>query len=130
MLKKPDLLEFKQRLLDLRARVRGDVKRLTDAALDSGEAGDSKSPMHLAELGTQAFEQDFALRFVENDQELLDEITAALKRIDNETFGLCESCLKDGKAPAKATIPKARLRAIPYARNCVQCERKREELSL
>jgi len=131
MYKAAELREFKQRLLHLRARVRGDVAQLTDEALERGEGnGDSKSPTHIAELGTQNYEQDFALRVVENDQEVLDEIKAALKRIDDGSFGACESCRTDGRSPSRSVIPKTRLRAIPYTRNCVSCERKREELSL
>lgn len=131
MLKKPELAEFKKLLLTLQGRVRGDVEQLTGEALDRSEGGgESRSPTHIAELGTDTYEQDFSLRVVESDQELLDEIDAALKRIEDGTYGLCESCLKEGKPPSKARIPKARLRAIPFARNCVECERKREELSL
>ncbi len=131
MLKKAELAEFKQILLSLQARLRGDVQRLTDEALDRNDGGgDSKSPTHIAELGTQTYEQDFSLRVVESDQEVLDEIHAALQRIEDGTYGACERCLEEGKTSSKALIPKTRLKAIPYARNCVACERKREELSL
>lgn len=41
---------------------------------------------------------DFSMRIVENDQELLSEIIAALDHIDNGTFGVCESCLESGFA--------------------------------
>lgn len=131
MLKKSELTEFKTALLTLQARIRGDVQQLTKEALDRNDGGgDSKSPTHIAELGTQTFEQDFSLRVAESDQDILSEIEAALKRIDTGTFGACQSCLDDGKTPSKALIPKARLKAIPYAKNCVECERKRENLSL
>lgn len=131
MLKNSELDEFKTLLLKLRARVRGDVQQLTDEALDRNSgAGDSKSPTHLADLGTDANEQDFALRVVENDEELLGEIKAALGRIKDETFGLCENCQAEGKSPSKSVIPKTRLRAIPFARECIGCKRKREELTL
>jgi DnaK suppressor protein len=127
MLKTTDLDEFRQLLVSLRARVRGDVEQMTTEALDrNGDGGESKSPTHLAELGTENYEQDFALRRVENEQELLDEIGEALGRIDKGSFGQCEACLAAGASPAKAAIPKARLKVIPYARNCVACERKRE----
>lgn len=131
MFKKSELAEYKQALLTLHARLRGDVQRLTSEALDRNDgAGDSKSPTHIAELGTQTYEQDFSLRVVESDQEVLDEIRAALDRIEAGTFGACERCVEEGKSMTKSMIPKLRLRAIPYARNCVGCERKREELSL
>ena len=131
MLKKNELAEFKESLMSLQSRLRGDVQRLTHEALDRNEGGgESKSPTHIAELGTQTYEQDFSLRVVESDQEVLEEIQAALRRIGDGTFGACERCLEEGKPFSKALIPKTRLKAIPYARNCVACERKREELSL
>ena len=130
MLKKEEIEQFRLLLLTAQARLRGDVETLTGAALLRGEgAGDSRSPTHIAELGTETYEQDFSLRFAENDQEVLEQIDAALKRIETGTYGLCESCLKEGKPPSKSSIPKTRLKAIPYARNCVECERKREEIS-
>jgi DnaK suppressor protein len=131
MLKKSELTEFRAVLLSLQSRIRGDVQQLTKEALDRNDGGgDSKSPTHIAELGTQTFEQDFSLRVAESDQDVLAEIEAALRRIDAGTFGACVACLEEGKPASKALIPKARLKAIPYAKNCVECERKRENLSL
>lgn len=126
-MKKKDLDEFKAALLQIRSRIRGDVQQLTSNALDGGH--DSKSPTHMAELGTDTFEQDFSLGVMERDQGVLEEIDAALKRIEQGTFGLCEGCLEQGKPPSRAGIPKARLNAVPYARNCVECTRKREKLA-
>lgn len=124
---KAELQEFKQALLTLQARIRGDVEQLRDGALNGGGGvSGTKSPTHIAELGTETYEQDFSLRVAENDQEVLEEITAALRRIEAGTYGLCESCLRAGKPSSKAAIKKARLRAIPHARNCIECERKRE----
>jgi DnaK suppressor protein len=126
-MKKKDLDDLRTVLLQYRARVRGDVQQLTNGALDGGQ--DSKSPTHMAELGTDTFEQDFSLGVMERDQGVLEEIEDALKRIDKGTFGLCEGCLEQGKAPSKAAIPKARLNAVPYARYCVECARKRERMA-
>lgn len=131
-MKKPELNEFRELLEVLQSRLRGDVNQLTSEALGTdrdGNSTESKSPTHMAELGSDTFEQDFALSLVANEQETLEEIAAALTRIKDGTFGLCEGCVKDGKSATQAGIPKARLRAIPYARNCVECERKRELMS-
>lgn len=128
-MKRPEIDEFKDLLVHIQARLRGDVNQLTNEALGSDRqdiGGESKSPTHMAELGSDTFEQDFALSLVANEQETLIEIEAALKRIQNGDYGMCEGCLAEGKTPAQAAIPKLRLRAIPYARNCVDCERKRE----
>ena len=130
-MKKSEMKEFKELLLSLRARLRGDVEQLTAEALSGSEGnGDAKSPTHLAELGTDAYEQDFSLRFVESDQEILNEIQVALKKIREGSYGLCEGCIEEGKTKARSRIAKPRLRAIPYCRNCIKCERKREEMAL
>ena len=65
-----------------------------------------------------------------DDREVVEEIDAALRRVSEGTYGECEMCREEGKARSKSMIPKARLKAIPYARNCVACEQKREEFSL
>jgi DnaK suppressor protein len=129
-MKKTELAEFRALLEEMQRRLRGDVNQLTKEALgtDRHDGGsESKSPTHMAELGSDAFEQEFALSLVANEQETLTEINSALQRIKDGTFGQCELCLKEGKSAAQSAIPKARLRAIPYTRNCVECERKRED---
>ncbi len=124
MLKAKDLEQFRVLLLELQARLRGDVETLTSGAL--GGSSDSKSPTHMAELGTENYEQDFSLRVMESDQEVLKEIKAALSRIDDKTYGICEGCEEAGVAPSKRWIPKTRLKHIPHARCCVACAEKME----
>jgi RNA polymerase-binding protein DksA len=113
---------FRQKLLLLRGRLKGDVSHLADEALRKagGEASGSLSnmPIHMADLGTDNFEQEFTLSLLENEEQALEEITAALDRIDQGTFGRCEECHKE--------IPRERLKALPYARRCVECARKLE----
>lgn len=128
-LKRQELDEYRMLLEILRARLKGDMTQLTSEALGSDRedgATESKSPTHMAELGSEAFEQDFALSLVESEQVTLDEITEALERVKSGKFGLCQMCLESGKTATQAAIPKARLRVIPFARNCIECERKRE----
>ena len=128
MLKPEELIEYKKILRLLQARLRGDVEQLQEEALSGGQGGnDQRSSNHMAEMGSDAWDLDFSMHLVENDQEVMKEISAAMKKIDDGTYGLCEGCLEKGIVPAKARIPKARLNAIPYARNCVECERFREE---
>ncbi len=114
---------YRQQLLDLRGRLRGDVSHLTNEALHKtgGEASGSLSntPIHMADLGTDNFEQEFTLGLIENEELALDEIAAALDRVDQKTFGRCEQCQKE--------IPRARLQALPYTRYCVECARKVEQ---
>ena len=120
---KAELETYREALLALRKRLTGDVSHLADEALRArgGEASGSLSnaPLHMADLGTDNFEQEFTLSLLENEEQALDEISAALDRIDKGTFGLCEECGKE--------IPRERLKALPYARRCVACARKLEQ---
>lgn len=127
MLKPEELEEFRNILRLLQARLRGDVEQLQEEALSGSNSGnDQRSSNHMAEMGSDAWDLDFSLHLVENDQEVMKEISAAMKRIDEGTFGICEGCQEKGLAESKCRIPKARLHAIPHARNCVECERIRE----
>jgi RNA polymerase-binding transcription factor DksA len=120
-LSRAELTEFKELLLHRKRVLQGNVKTLEDEACKKGAdaAGDlSTLPMHLADLGTDSFEQDISLGLMENESDEIQEIEEALDRIKDGTFGLCESCRKK--------IPKERLKAIPYARLCVSCKKKEE----
>ena len=125
-MKTEELEQYRKLLTAIQARVRGDVKQLEEEAF-SGKEGDHGSSNHMAEMGTDAWDMDFSLRMVESDEEFLKEISTALAKIDEGTFGLCEMCREAGVSESKSRIPKGRLGAIPYARNCVDCERKRED---
>jgi RNA polymerase-binding protein DksA len=121
-LKQEELESYRNVLLGLRARLRGDLDQMTDEALrrtQSESSGNlSNVPLHMADLGTENYDQEFTLGLIENEQETLDEVQSALKRIDKGTYGRCEEC---GEA-----IAKPRLQALPYTRHCIQCARKLE----
>jgi len=116
---------YRQRLLDLRDRLNGDVSHLSDEALrkNGGETSGnlSNTPIHMADLGTDSFEQEFTLSLIESEEGRLKEINAALDRIEQGSFGRCEECQK--------AIPKARLQALPFTRYCVDCARKLQQSS-
>src|SRR6266849_9651058 len=113
---KTQLKAYRQQLQTLRSRLKGDLSHLADEALRKagGEAsgGLSNTPIHMADLGTDNFEQEFTLSLIENEEDRLKEINSALDRIDHGAFGKCEECQKP--------IPKARLQAVPYTRHCVE----------
>ena len=114
-MKKADVKPFKEMLLTLRARLRGDVSTLADAALSKsgGGAGGSAVPSHMADLGSDTYEQDNTILLMNNEGETLNQIEGALERIENGVYGCCIEC--SGK------IPKMRLKAIPYTPYCVKC---------
>ena len=127
-MKTDEVREFRTLLKLLQARLRGDVEQLKEEAFSGSESGnDQRSSNHMAEMGSDAWDLEFSLQLVESDQGVLEEIAHALKKIDSGNYGLCELCLEQGKPEAKARIAKARLQAIPYARNCIECERQKEK---
>ncbi|MEM9943218.1 MAG: TraR/DksA family transcriptional regulator [Planctomycetota bacterium] len=114
-MKKADVKPFKELLLNLRARLRGDVSTMADAALSrsGGGAGGSAVPSHMADLGSDTYEQDNTILLMNNEGETLNQIEAALERIEKGIYGICVEC--------SAKIPKMRLKAIPYTPYCVKC---------
>jgi len=122
-MKKAEMKAYKERLLALRARLRGDMSQLADVALKKARAENngelSSMPIHMADLGTDNFEQEFNLSLMESEESLLEKIEVALERIEEGTYGQCEEC--------GGRIPKARLNAIPFATLCVKCAQAMEE---
>ena len=122
MMKKSEMKVYKERLLLLRARLRGDVNAMAEAALSktrSEASGDlSSMPIHMADVGSDNYEQEFTLSLMQSEEETLDQIEAALERIEDGVYGSCVEC--DGR------IPKTRLNAIPQTPFCVKCAGKLE----
>jgi len=122
-LTKAELQMFRQMLLEKRRDLLGDMSGIEAEALrkDRQESsGDlSTLPTHPADVGTDNYEQEFTLGLLESERMLLDKIDAALKRIDEGTFGIC---LGTGKP-----IRKARLRARPWSRYCIEYARMLEK---
>ena len=121
-MKASELKIFRTTLEALRARLRGDVSTMADAALrhaGTEASGDlSRMPIHMADIGTDAYEQEFTLSLMANEEETLDLVERALARIKARKFGTCEEC--DG------VIAKKRLEAIPFAAMCIRCAEKME----
>jgi DnaK suppressor protein len=119
---KAELGAYKELLLSLRARLRGDVSKMADAALKKSRSeanGDlSTMPIHMADIGSDNFEQEFTLSLMENEGVTLEQIESSLERIEEGSYGQCEEC--------GVKIPKARLNAIPYATLCVRCAEQQE----
>jgi RNA polymerase-binding transcription factor DksA len=122
-MKKAEAKIYKERLLALRARLRGDVNQLADAALNKRRSeanGDlSSMPIHMADMGTDNFEQEFTLSLMESEGATLEQVEAALERIEEGVYAQCEEC--------GGRIPKKRLDAIPYASMCIKCATQLEK---
>jgi RNA polymerase-binding transcription factor DksA len=122
MISEAEARAYRQRLLALMGRLDRDRSQLKDEALcpTGGEAsgGLSDVPLHLGDLGSHSFEEELTLGLLENEEQLIEEINAALDRLDQGTYGRCVACQQE--------IPKERLQALPYARYCVACTRARQ----
>lgn len=116
------LNKFKNALLNRRRLLKSNVAQMEEEALKKSRkeaSGDlSNVPIHIADVGTDNFEQDFTLGLIENEDQELREIDSALERITDKTYGVCDKCSK--------YIPTKRLDAIPYARLCISCKEKEE----
>ena len=116
---KPDFTLHRTRLLALRATLQGDMTQMEDNALNKDHSRTTSMPTDMAELGSDNADQELTLSLLGNEQEALDRIEAAIERIQDGTYGQCEEC--------GAKIPKARLKAIPYANFCVECASRAEQ---
>ena len=118
-----DTEHFKQLLLEKRREILRNVNEFEDEALKKSRldaSGDlSSMPIHMADIGTDNYEQEFALGLMDSERKLLREIDNSLGRIEQGTYGICEGTGKP--------IPKARLEAQPWARYCVEYARKLEQ---
>lgn len=120
-IKPEDLDGYRRTLLSLQARLRGDLEQMTDGALGeaAGTSGNlSNVPLHMADVGTENYDQEFTLSLIENEQGVLEQIGESLRRVDAGTYGLCEEC--------EGPIAKPRLQALPYTKHCIECARKLE----
>lgn len=117
----PTFLEKqKQKLAELRDHILEQVHGVTqDSLRERGEGGGSAFGMHQADAGSDAYEKDFALSLLSQEQDALYEIEQAMKRIAAGTYGVCDM---SGQA-----IPLARLEAIPFARFTVDCQTRFEQ---
>jgi len=118
-----DTEHFKQLLLEKRREILRNVNEFEDEALRKSRldaTGDlSSMPIHMADIGTDNYEQEFALGLMDSERKLLREIDDALERIEQGTYGICEGTGKP--------ILKARLEAQPWARYSVEYARKLEQ---
>jgi RNA polymerase-binding transcription factor DksA len=121
-MKPEDLGGYRDSLLGLQARLRGDLDQMTDEALGRGQPESSGNlsnvPLHMADVGTENYDQEFTLSLIENDQDTLGQIHDALKRIAAGTYGHCAECGE--------LIAKPRLQALPYTKHCIECARAME----
>jgi RNA polymerase-binding transcription factor DksA len=114
-----DLEEFKTSLLKARAVLTGDLSQLHEEAF--GQNGNVDASESRPGDTSDGYYQEFNLQLLERDEETLQQVLDALDRVHNGTFGQCEGC--------ENSILKERLRAMPHARFCIDCQRLSERRS-
>jgi len=120
-IKDPFLKRQKDRLLQLRDGMLDSMSGVARDTLRARAEGSEASAfgMHQADAGSDAYDRDFALSLLSQEQDALYEIDEALKRIEQGIYGICELCNKP--------ILHARLEAIPFARYTVDCQSQLEK---
>src|SRR6202043_2753556 len=111
---KEKLLQLRDAMVDSMAGVAQDTLRSRAEGSEASAFG-----MHQADAGSDAYDRDFALSLLSQEQDALYEIDQALKRIELGSYGICEMSGKQ--------IPRARLEAIPFARFTVECQSQLEK---
>lgn len=111
---KPEWAKYYQHLMELRDQL---IRQMSGLAKESAQEMAGYS-LHMADSGTDNFDRDFALSLLSADQDALYEIEEALKRVERNTYGICELTGKP--------IPKSRLEAIPWTRFTVQAQAQLE----
>jgi DnaK suppressor protein len=117
-----DTKRFRATLLEERERVERAIANLRDehpgTADDEVEEVPGSSDNHLAETATATLDREIDFTLEENSGQVLVEIDAALKRIDDSTYGTCANCGKE--------IAQERLEAYPWAALCIDCAKQAE----
>ena len=114
-----DTDRFRQLLTEERLRVVAAIDNIH--AENPGSMVDETEEVghtHLGAVATATFDREMASTLEENSTHVLAAIDAALARLEQGTYGTCETC--DGQIAA------ARLEAIPWATKCIECKRLEE----
>jgi len=116
-----DIAEYRSRLEEERARLLHAVGFLVkenpgSVSDELGELAEGGTDNHLGDMATAMYDRELDEGLEEGAQQTVSEIEAALRRIDDGTYGVCEVCGKP--------IAPERLAAIPWARRCIDDQRK------
>jgi RNA polymerase-binding protein DksA len=109
----------RQRLLALRAQLKGDIRDTIDEVLEKGAGGDELSdvPTHAADNDSEGLDRELGIEA--NREQMLDAIDHALQRLDDGLYGQCETCGSE--------IAANRMQALPFATRCISCAREDEQ---
>lgn len=121
--KKTDWEDFRKLLHECRKKIVEDLTHLEKDSLNLSQrdaSGDlSGYSFHMADMATDNFDREFNIGLASNEQQILNRIDEALRKIDEGRYGVCEVCSKP--------IAQKRLIAVPYARYCIKCQSEEEK---
>lgn len=112
--KGPKLEKFKQRLLAKRKELLSGVRGSSVGSIETSTDG----IQDIADQATSAYTKEFLLSIGDAERRMLKQVDDALNKIQQETYGLCESCGE--------LINERRLEALPFARLCITCQEEEE----
>lgn len=115
------LQELKRRLDEERARLEAQIDELNAVGreLQSEATGENAYRDHMADQGSATFERELDMTLEENHREMLEDVIAALARVESGTYGCCAQCGAD--------IPVERMEAVPTASLCITCKSADEQ---
>ena len=122
-MEKEDLLRLKMQLQAERAKIAEGLNHIERDNLNKSQrdaSGDlSGYSFHMADMATDNFDREFSLDIASAEQVVLNRIDGALRKIEEGSYGICESCGKQ--------ISFKRLKAVPYAELCLKCQEDQEK---
>ena len=118
-LSKKDLDLYKKMLLQLRAKIAGDLQQIEGDTLSGNQPGNGGELSDVADMATDNYDRELNIGLASNEQQLLNDIDVALKRIEDGTYGICEIY--------GTSIPQKRLLAMPYTRLSMKAQEEEEK---
>ena len=103
---------IRKKLVAMRDDLLRTVRQKQDMDVGSAEVGDE------ADQASSSLEKEMLFELNDNERTMLDQIEGALRKMEKNVYGLCESCQKP--------IAKPRLEAVPFARYCIACQSSSE----
>lgn len=116
---KKDLDLYKKMLLQLRAKIAGDLQSIEGDSLSGNQPGNGGELSDVADMATDNYDRELNIGLASNEQQLLNDIDVALKRIEDGTYGICEIY--------GTPIPSKRLLAMPYTRLSMKAQEEEEK---
>jgi len=118
-LPKKELDIYKKMLLQLRSKIAGDLQQIEGDSLSGNQPSNSGELSDVADMATDNYDRELNIGLATNEQQLLNDIDVALKRIEDGTYGVCEIY--------GTSIPKKRLLAMPYTRLSMKAQEEEEK---